>query len=266
MSFFVYFLTGIYLFTPNIAFACWEELTPLAERASPFVKAIVPGYFDEPIVKPNSFEDLEKNHVVKEEVNRQLEKLGQSPPPPEGKTLDKLVVVTHQFSEWQASTAELLASPKFQGIPSLILASEAFQVTDQKLAHQASFFEYSTVGALDYRSYAAKEVTFIGGNAMVCMSYSVESIVEEAERRGMKEITFRFIMPYIYGYSDAMEAITKGQSAVSAQMFFTALKKNMLRILFLGIPDIESFRQNGNVFKGDYKTQAGLIIHIEVEK
>jgi len=257
------FLPFLLLVSSQTYAMCWENLT-VKEHGECIVINSLRGKFGG---KMRLYSE-QRNPEFCIEAQRQMDTMGRQMPPPKGTVLDRLIVVTHQTSRMQDATADLLSSPRFRDTPSVILASPGFHVDSKKLAEQASFFVFSQGGEMERHPYVARDVTFVGGCGSWCLPVSVRSVVEEAELRGMKEITLRFLQSYIYAYSARMEKIIAAQYAVTKETYFDELKGNMLIEIHNSlIRDDSSLSETSSGFTGTYKREkSGLILHIEVEK
>lgn len=154
------------------------------------------------------------------QAQSRLDELSRRPLPQPGKILNDIVIITHQLDSKQEATTDFLS--EFIVTPRvLILGNRDFLLKSKGLAEKASYFQISNGGEISPKRFLAKNVTFLGGVAEVCLSRSINDILDQAMQAQMTEINLHFMARHIYG----SPIIPVGR--ITAQSFAQTLKDTL---------------------------------------
>lgn len=259
---------------------CGGILTPMsdAQLAAVYIKHAMPKYFSHSEVKSvpgieqldealreEGPEGMRKRQVLNA-VQSQLDLYGREYPSIRRTHFDRLLVVTHPLEGQQPKIADLLLSRPYSKIFNLQLISRYFPLKDRRLTQLASFYQVSDSGRLA-RPVTAGEFIFVGGNARECLAETVSSVIAEAERSGLPQITLRFLPRYIYEMPGVrmLKDLNKYSSETD---FFAFLNKSVLA-KSIGRLTVQSgtFAKNDKMLVGTYRSLGSpLKINVLIEK
>jgi len=250
------------------------------ELALIYVKFMMPGYFSLSELKGLPLkEDYyraagQRQDRINVHVHQIIQSYDSSVPSENVTILPRLFVVTHQEQDQQSATAKYLRHLENVEVPTLVLLSEKNKLTNRALAQRASYFRYSLGGEMTTVDFVARDVTFVGGFAHMCLASSVRDFIVSAEQMGMTEILLRFEPEYIYEGGESskgpfLKSLMGRRNPVTKDQFFNALNNSVLRLAVLNmnaVPQLESFATSNHWLTGTYYRQSGMKVNIAVRR
>lgn len=253
-----------------------EQLSQMSntELAILYTKFAMPGYYSRseltglPYESSLMFEVSQRIEPVLNEVRRLMKLYGQEDKKTE--VVDRLILVTHQtLPHLQTKTARYLRRMENAQVPTLVLLSHAYPVTDRELMQRSSFIRYSAYGELQPDDIVVgREVTLAGGNVSICLAESVEKIVSKAEALGWKEIWLKIEPKLIYD-SNGPYTISKlhYKLSVKEDYFFNTIQSTVLKGSVQLSPVKGTFGRSGKWLLGTFKSSNSTIkVHVAFRK
>jgi len=180
----------------------------------------------------------------------------------QGQILERVFVVTHQSVGLQRGTANLLKEPRFAAVPRVMLVNGNFFSARRSYADQASIFLFSDGGEVTV-PLVAKTVYLAGGFSSLCLARTIHAVVEQAEAKGMDEMTLH-LFPDLTYYTDKNAKLSPQMNVLRASNLMDLAMKTILRNL-VGAQPIQS-SGFGPKWVGELKLPSGLRVRVELER